>query len=174
MESKKYDKRRKRGRYEKEPVIRDGGTRSPRQVLPRPGDESAQRIGTVDGYWGLLKRGIIGSYHQISVKHLSRYVAEFQLKWNNRRNPEIFMLVIAALVIGSALPYEALIADPEQTVDNGPECELDGEPIGQPALAPLLRPLLLRVVGPLWLLRLGSFLPSSHVSGQASYERSFH
>jgi transposase-like protein len=28
--------------------------------------------GTIDGYWGLLKRGIIGSFHQISVKHLHR------------------------------------------------------------------------------------------------------
>jgi DNA-directed RNA polymerase subunit RPC12/RpoP len=33
--------------------------------------------GTIDGYWGLLKRGIIGSYHQISMKHLERYLAEF-------------------------------------------------------------------------------------------------
>jgi hypothetical protein len=27
---------------------------------------------TIDGYWGLLKRGVIGSFHQISVKHLNR------------------------------------------------------------------------------------------------------
>jgi DNA-directed RNA polymerase subunit RPC12/RpoP len=28
--------------------------------------------GTIDGYWGLLKRGIIGLFHQVSVKHLNR------------------------------------------------------------------------------------------------------
>ena len=33
---------------------------------------------------GLLKRGIIGSFHQISVKHLDRYLAEFQFRWNHR------------------------------------------------------------------------------------------
>jgi hypothetical protein len=65
--------------------------------------------GTIDGYWGLLKRGIRGSFHQISIKHLHRYLSEFQFRWNNREAQEIFMLVIAALVIGSAMPYEKLI-----------------------------------------------------------------
>jgi hypothetical protein len=40
--------------------------------------------GTIDGYWGLLKRGIIGSFHQISIKHFHRYLSEFQFRWNNR------------------------------------------------------------------------------------------
>ena len=35
---------------------------------------------TIDGYWGLLKRGVIGSFHQISGKHLHRYLAELQFK----------------------------------------------------------------------------------------------
>ena len=84
--------------------------------------------GTIDGYWGLLKRGVIGSFHQISVKHLHRYLSEFQFRWNNRKAPEIFMLVIAALVIGSALPYKELIAPVAETQNAGPEVELDGEP----------------------------------------------
>lgn len=65
--------------------------------------------GTIDGYWSLLKRGILGSYLQISVKHLHRYRSEFQFKWNHRKAQDIFLLVIAALVIGSALPYAELI-----------------------------------------------------------------
>jgi len=65
---------------------------------------------TIDGYWGLLKRGIIGSFHQASVKHLHRYVSELQFRWNNRKAQDIFLLVIAALVIGAALPYKELIA----------------------------------------------------------------
>src|SRR2546425_3821999 len=76
---------------------------------------------TIDGYWGLLKRGVIGSFHQISVKHLHRYLSEFQFRWNNRESKEIFMLVIAALVIGSAMPYKALIAPDEKRQDNGPQ-----------------------------------------------------
>jgi ISXO2 transposase-like protein len=65
--------------------------------------------GTIDGYWGLLKRGIIGSYHQVSIKHLHRYLSEFQFRWNNGEAQNIFMLVIAALVIGSAMPYKKLV-----------------------------------------------------------------
>jgi hypothetical protein len=84
--------------------------------------------GTIDGYWGLLKRGVIGSFHQISVKHLHRYLSEFQFRWNNRKAPEIFMLVIAALVIGSAMPYKKLIAPMDEQPNAGPEVELDGEP----------------------------------------------
>lgn len=84
--------------------------------------------GTIDGYWGLLKRGIIGSYHQVSIKHLQRYLTEFQFKWNHRKAQDIFMLVIAALVIGSSLPYAELIQPLEGEEDKGPECELDGEP----------------------------------------------
>ena len=65
--------------------------------------------GTIDGYWGLLKRGIIGSFHQVSIKHLHRYLNEFQFRWNNRESQQMFAMVIAALVIGSALPYAQLI-----------------------------------------------------------------
>src|SRR5438876_6762554 len=83
---------------------------------------------TIDGYWGLLKRGIIGSFHQISIKHLHRYLSEFQFKWNHRNAENIFVLVIAALVIGLRLRYSDLIAVAEQEQDRGPEVELDGEP----------------------------------------------
>lgn len=84
--------------------------------------------GTIDGYWGLLKRGIIGSYHQISIKHLHRYLSEFQFRWNNRESQDIFVLVIAALVIGSAMPYKKLIeALPGETA-TGPVVSLDEEP----------------------------------------------
>ena len=83
---------------------------------------------TIDGYWGLLKRGIIGSYHQISVKHLNRYLSEFQFRWNHRKAQDIFLLVIAALVIGSALPYQELITSADVRRDSGPEVPLDEEP----------------------------------------------
>jgi transposase-like protein len=39
---------------------------------------------TVEGYFGLLKKGINGIYHSVSKKHLHRYLAEFEFRWNNR------------------------------------------------------------------------------------------
>jgi transposase-like protein len=40
---------------------------------------------TVEGFFGLLKRGIIGTYHHVSEEHLDRYVDEFQFRWNARK-----------------------------------------------------------------------------------------
>jgi transposase-like protein len=177
MGSKKYDKRRKRAKYAKEPVFgmveRDGRARTyhvpavnrfhvidklkdnisleadavytddSRLYERMPDNVQKHEIvnhsakewvrgdvhtGTIDGYWGLLKRGIIGSYHQVSIKHLNRYLSEFQFKWNHRKSQDIFALVIAALVIGTSLPYSALIEPLEGEKGTGPEVELDGEP----------------------------------------------
>jgi len=50
---------------------------------------------TIDGFWSLLKRGIMGSFHKVSRKYLPLYVAEFQFRYNNRRNPDIFGEAIA-------------------------------------------------------------------------------
>jgi len=50
---------------------------------------------TIDGFWSLIKRGIMGSFHKVSRKYLPLYVAEFQFRYNNRDNPDIFGEAIA-------------------------------------------------------------------------------
>lgn len=44
---------------------------------------------TVEGYFGLLKRGLIGTYHHCSAKHLQRYVSEFDFRYNNRKTTDV-------------------------------------------------------------------------------------
>jgi transposase-like protein len=39
---------------------------------------------TIEGYFSILKRGIVGTYHHVSAKHLKRYLAEFDFRYNNR------------------------------------------------------------------------------------------
>jgi hypothetical protein len=46
------------------------------------GDEA--RSNTVEGPFSVLKRGITGVYHHVSEAHLKRYLAEFDLRHNNR------------------------------------------------------------------------------------------
>jgi transposase-like protein len=45
---------------------------------------------TIEGFWSLVKRGIVGTFHKVSPKYLPLYVAEFQFRYNNRMNPDIF------------------------------------------------------------------------------------
>ena len=45
---------------------------------------------TIEGFWSLVKRGVIGTFHKVSKKYLPLYVAEFQFRYNNRMNEDIF------------------------------------------------------------------------------------
>ena len=50
----------------------------------------AVHTNTIEGFWSLIKRGVMGSYHKVSKKYLPLYVAEFQFRYNNRHNADIF------------------------------------------------------------------------------------
>lgn len=39
---------------------------------------------TVEGYFSILKRGIVGTYHHVSPQHLKRYLGEFDFRYNER------------------------------------------------------------------------------------------
>ncbi len=39
---------------------------------------------TVENYFSILKRGVIGTYHHVSAEHLKRYLAEFDFRYNER------------------------------------------------------------------------------------------
>jgi hypothetical protein len=39
---------------------------------------------TVEGFFSILKRGIIGTFHHVSPQHLQRYCAEFDFRYNYR------------------------------------------------------------------------------------------
>ncbi len=43
---------------------------------------------TIEGFWSILKRGIIGIYHFTSKQHLQRYVDEFAFRYNTRKCTE--------------------------------------------------------------------------------------
>jgi hypothetical protein len=40
---------------------------------------------SVEGYFSILKRGLIGTYHHVGEQHLFRYVNEFDFRYNNRK-----------------------------------------------------------------------------------------
>jgi len=65
---------------------------------------------TVESAFSLFKRSIVGSFHQMSAKHLDRYLDEFEFRFNNRRNKYMFRDVLMRLMDAKAMPYEKLTA----------------------------------------------------------------
>jgi transposase-like protein len=64
---------------------------------------------TIEGYFSILKRGFIGTYHHVSQQHLKRYLAEFDFRYNNRASLGIddATRAVAALhgIVGKRLTY---------------------------------------------------------------------
>lgn len=64
---------------------------------------------TIEGFWSILKRGIVGIYHHVSPEHLHRYCNEFSYRYNTRSqtDTERFVNVLKRVDSGS-LTYNKL------------------------------------------------------------------
>lgn len=49
---------------------------------------------SIESFWSVLKRGIVGIYYHVSTKYLQLYVNEFAFRWNNREIEDMFGLVV--------------------------------------------------------------------------------
>lgn len=65
---------------------------------------------TVESSFSLLKRGLIGSFHQISAKHLHRYLSEFEYRFNKRKDADRFGDTLRAMLDTPTMPYSQLIS----------------------------------------------------------------
>jgi len=66
---------------------------------------------TVESSFSLLKRGLIGSFHRVSIKHLHRYLTEFENRFNARKAADRFSMTLARMMNTEPMPYQALTAD---------------------------------------------------------------
>ncbi|MDD9994143.1 MAG: IS1595 family transposase [Dehalococcoidia bacterium] len=67
----------------------------------------------IESFWAMLKRGYMGTYHKMSVKHLHRYVNEFAGRANYRHHDTIVQMSILALaMVGKRMRWQDLTADP--------------------------------------------------------------
>lgn len=64
---------------------------------------------TIEGFWSLLKRGIIGIYHNVSPKHLNKYCDEFVYRFNSRRDSDSERFNTSLLKAEIRLTYKELI-----------------------------------------------------------------
>ena len=67
----------------------------------------------VESFWSMLKRGYVGVYHQMSEKHLQRYVDEYVGRHNGRKSEIDTMKQISCVVKGmldKRLTYKGLVS----------------------------------------------------------------
>lgn len=65
---------------------------------------------TIESAFSLFKRGVRGTWHHISAKHLAAYLEEMEFRFNNRKNPYLFRDTILKLIASPNLEYKNLTA----------------------------------------------------------------
>ncbi len=69
---------------------------------------------TVESSFACFKRGLVGSFHKLSFKHLDRYLYEFEYRANNRKNPAIFERTLRGIATKNPLPFRTLVDGAKQ------------------------------------------------------------
>jgi transposase-like protein len=64
---------------------------------------------TVESAFSLFKRALAGSFHQVSIKHLQRYLNEFGYRFNRRETADMFEQTVARMAGIGAMPYSKLV-----------------------------------------------------------------
>jgi len=65
---------------------------------------------TVESAFSLLKRGIMGTWHKISAKHLPAYLAEMEFRFNRRKSSTLFLDTLRHMITAPVLTFEKLTA----------------------------------------------------------------
>ena len=67
---------------------------------------------TIENFWSLFKRGIIGIYHHISAKHMDKYCDEFSYRYITRdlKDADRFNLALKKAA-SSRLKYKDLVKE---------------------------------------------------------------
>jgi len=65
---------------------------------------------TVESAFSLLKRGIIGTWHKVSAKHLQAYLDEMTFRFDRRKRPDLFVDTLRHMVTADPLTFEELTA----------------------------------------------------------------
>lgn len=67
---------------------------------------------TIESFWAIVERGIIGQYHHVSLAYLPKYIVEFCFKYNNRNFDDMFETLVKASM-RVKIP-KAIIHDPNK------------------------------------------------------------
>jgi transposase-like protein len=65
---------------------------------------------TVESAFSLFKRGIVGSWHKVSPKHLAAYLNEMTFRFNRRKSHTLFLDTLRHMITAPVLTFENLTA----------------------------------------------------------------
>jgi len=65
---------------------------------------------TIESAFSLLKRGIVGTWHKISAKHLQAYCEEMTFRFNRRKRSDLFVDTLRHMVTAPVLTFQKLTA----------------------------------------------------------------
>jgi transposase-like protein len=65
---------------------------------------------TVESAFSLLKRGIVGTWHRVSAKHLQAYLDEMCFRFDRRKRSDLFVDTLRHMVTADPLTFENLTA----------------------------------------------------------------
>jgi transposase-like protein len=65
---------------------------------------------TVENAFSLLKRGMMGTWHHLSAKHLAAYLEEMSFRFNRRKRPDLFIDTLRHMITAPVLTFQKLTA----------------------------------------------------------------
>jgi len=68
---------------------------------------------TVESAFSLLKRGILGTWHRISAKHLPAYLEEMEFRFNRRNRSDLFLDTLRHMITAPVLTFKKLTKETE-------------------------------------------------------------
>jgi transposase-like protein len=88
---------------------------------------------TIEGVFSLIRRGVMGTFHSVSRKHLPNYLNEFQFRWNTRKMDDGRRVSSAIkAIVGKRLEYRESVDNPPYLVQPAPAPEQADAPFEEP------------------------------------------
>jgi transposase-like protein len=95
-------------------AIRQSGIKTAHQVINHSSGQYVNgniHTNTVESAFSLLKRGLIGTWHKMSAKHLQAYLEEMTFRFNRRNRSDLFIDTLRHMVTAPVLTFKNLIKD---------------------------------------------------------------
>src|SRR6266851_912632 len=68
---------------------------------------------TIENGFSLFKRGVMGTWHHVSAKHLAAYLEEMSFRFNRRKNSDLFLDTLRHMITAPVLTFEKLTKETE-------------------------------------------------------------